>query len=71
MNGQQNVKTWYLSIFRNSFVKIKISIKYEENNGYFTWRPMYIYDISLPSPYNKKFVSEKFADKIKTIIVFQ
>ena len=30
---------------------------------------MYIYDISLPSPYNKKFVSEKFAEKIKTSIV--
>jgi hypothetical protein len=30
--------------------KLKISLKSDNNNGYFTWRPMYIYDnISLNS----------------------
>jgi hypothetical protein len=49
-------------------------LKYDNDGGYFAWKtshenPMYIYDSSLLSPYNKKFVSEKFADKIKTSIL--
>jgi len=41
---------WYLSIFRLSVEKIQVSLKSYKNNGYFTWRPMYIYDhISLRS----------------------
>jgi hypothetical protein len=39
-----------LSIFRKSVEKIQVSLKSDKNNGYFTWRPMYIYDyISLNS----------------------
>ena len=29
--------------------KIQVSFKSDENHGYFTWRGMYIYDISLIS----------------------
>ena len=32
---------WYLSIFRKSVEKV--SMKPNKNNGYFTWRPMYIF----------------------------
>jgi len=33
----------------------KVWLKSEENNGYFTWRPVYIFDnISLTSSYNGK-----------------
>jgi hypothetical protein len=30
---------WHWSIFRESVVKIQVSLKSEKNNGYFTWRP--------------------------------
>ena len=40
----------YLCIFRQSVHKIQVSLKSDKNNGYFTWRPMYIFDhISLSS----------------------
>ena len=31
----------YFSIFLNPVEKIKVSFKYNKNNGYFTWRPIY------------------------------
>jgi hypothetical protein len=37
-------KIWYLSIFRKFVEIIQVSLKSDKNNGYFTWRPMYIYD---------------------------
>ena len=39
---------WYLifeGFFWKSVEKFQISLKYDKNNGYITWRPMYIYDI--------------------------
>jgi len=39
-----------LSIFRKSAEKIKLLLKYDKNNEYFTWTPVYISDhISLIS----------------------
>jgi hypothetical protein len=35
---------WYLRIFQKSAEKFKVSLKSDKNNGYFTWRSMYIYD---------------------------
>jgi hypothetical protein len=36
--------------FRKYVENIQVSLKPDENNGYFTWRPVYIYDnISLDS----------------------
>ena len=41
---------WYFSIFRNYVQKIQVSLKYDKNKEYFTWRPIYDYDyISLSS----------------------
>jgi hypothetical protein len=41
---------WYLDIFRKSLEKVEVSLKSDKNNGYFTWRPMYVSDhISLSS----------------------
>jgi hypothetical protein len=34
---------WYLSLFRKSVEKIQVSLKSDKNDGYFTWRSMYIY----------------------------
>jgi hypothetical protein len=43
-------KILYLSIFWKSVEKIQVSLKSDKNNGYFTRRPVYIYDnISLNS----------------------
>jgi hypothetical protein len=42
---------WYLRVFRKFIKKIQLSIKSDKNNGYFTWRPMYIYDNSSLNSY--------------------
>jgi len=34
---------WYLSIFLKYVEKIQVSLKSDKNNGYFTWRPRYIF----------------------------
>ena len=40
-------KDWYLSTFRKIYVeKITLSLNSDKNNGYFTRRPRYVYDIS-------------------------
>jgi len=33
---------WYLSIFRKPVEKIHVLLKCDKNNGYFTWKPMYM-----------------------------
>jgi uncharacterized membrane protein len=44
------LENWYLIIFRKSFQKIHVWLKSNKNNGYYTWRPVYIYNsISLIS----------------------
>ena len=35
---------WYLSIFKKSVEEIQVSLKYDNNDGYFTWWPIYIFD---------------------------
>jgi hypothetical protein len=35
---------WYLRIFRKSVERIQVPLKSDTINGYFTWRPIYIYD---------------------------
>ena len=37
---------WYLSIFRKSIEKIQVWLKSDNNNGYFTWVPIYIFIVS-------------------------
>jgi hypothetical protein len=34
---------WYLSIFRKYVWKIQVWLKSDKNNGYMTWRHMYVY----------------------------
>jgi hypothetical protein len=50
---------WYLSIFRKSVQKIQVLLKYDKNNGYFTWRPIYILTISRWILLRVKNVSDK------------
>jgi hypothetical protein len=41
---------FYLTISRKYVEKIQVSLKDDKNNGYFTWKAMYVYDnISLNS----------------------
>jgi len=42
-------KNWYLKIFRRAVENIQLSLKFDKNNKYFTWRRMfeYTYNISL------------------------
>ena len=43
---------WYLHIFRKSVEKIQVLLKSDKNNGYLTWRQIYIFEhISLSSSY--------------------
>jgi len=43
-------EVWCLSIFRKPAETIQAVLKSDKNNGYFTWRPVCIYDnISLDS----------------------
>ena len=40
---------WYASIFLKKIEKIQLLLKSDKYNGYLTWRPLYIIDISLNS----------------------
>ena len=43
-------EVWYSKIFRKNPKKIKVLLKSDQENGYFAWRPVCIYDnISLGS----------------------
>ena len=44
----------YLRIVRKSVEKIRVSLKSDKKNSYFTRRPMYIYDISLNNSWSEK-----------------
>ena len=45
----------YLRILRRSVDKIQVSLKSDKNNGYFTLRPMYIYDSILLNSLNNEY----------------
>jgi hypothetical protein len=56
-------------IIRTSVYKIKVPLKCDKNNGYFTWRCIHVYDnISLNSSSSEKCF--KVVDKIKTHFMF-
>ena len=58
---------WYGRIFRKSIENVQVSLKFNKNNEYFTWRPMYIYDsISLNSSYNEKIFRQNCGDNHNT-----
>ena len=51
---------WYLHIFfRKTVENVQVLLKSDNNDGYFTWRPIHNYDnISLNSPYNKNCLTQ-------------
>jgi hypothetical protein len=64
------MKFWYLRICRKSVEKIQVSLKSDKNNGYFTWRLIYIfYHFSLIFVRMRN-DSDKIVEKIKTHILY-
>jgi hypothetical protein len=60
---------WYMSVFRRFVEEIYVSLKSYKNNGYFTWRPTYIYyNISLYSSQNEKHVTQNLYTKPKHVL---
>jgi hypothetical protein len=61
----------YLSIFRKYVEKIQVSLKSDRSNGYFTWRPMYVFDhISVNSCYMRKFSDKSCRESQNTHFMF-
>jgi hypothetical protein len=61
----------YLSTLRKSVEKIQLSWKSNKNNGYFTWRPIHIFNnISLTSKKKKKVSNKTCRENQHTLFVF-
>ena len=64
------MKFWCLSICQNSVAKIEFSLETDKSNGYFTWRPMYIYgSILLSSSYGEKYFRRSCGENQNTHFV--
>ena len=60
-----------MSIFRKSVDKILVSLKSDKNNGYFTWRPIYIFNqISLNSSYKRNISRKSCSENQNTHFMF-
>jgi len=58
-----------MSVFQKSVKKIQALLKSEKNNGYFTWRPIYIFWSHLTQFFLKwERFQTKVVEKIKTCI---
>ena len=66
LTGRIFMKFDISGFFENLSRKIQASLKSNNNNRYFTWRPIYIFDhISLSSYYNEKCFTQKLYRKSK------
>jgi hypothetical protein len=66
-HGMDSHEIWYLNIFRKSVTNIQEPLKLDKNNGYFTWRPIYVLDnISLNSFLEWEMFQTKVVEKTKT-----
>jgi hypothetical protein len=61
---------WHLRNFRKYVEKIQASLKSGKNNRYFTWRPVYIYDISMNSFQKEKCFRHKLLRNLSTRFTF-
>jgi hypothetical protein len=55
---------------KNLSRKFQVSLKYGKNNRYFTWRPKYMYDMSLNSSSNLKCFTQKCTTNQNTHFMF-
>jgi len=58
--------TLYVSILPKFVAKIQVSLKSDKNNGYFTWRRMYIYDNILQLFLEWEMFQTKAVEEVKT-----
>jgi len=59
---------WYLSIFRKADGKIQVSLKYDKNNGHFTWRPVHFWSYVAQFFLELEMLQIKVVEKTKTHI---
>lgn len=59
---------WELFKIENLSRKIQLSLKYDKNNWYSTWRPTYIYNISLNSCWNEECFRRKSKRKSEHVL---
>jgi hypothetical protein len=64
-------KIWYENMFRKSVWNIQFWLKPDKNNGYFTWRSIYVNVSSYFADFflNEKYFREKVVEKIETHIL--
>ena len=63
-------EVWYLSFFFRKLVeKIKVSFNSDKNDGYFTWRPVHIFDHMLTHFLKWEVFQTKVAEKNKTHVL--
>jgi len=55
---------------KKSAPKIRVLLKFDKNNGYFTGRPTYIYNISLNSPENETSPGKGYRENQNTNFMF-
>jgi hypothetical protein len=61
---------WYLITLRKSVEKIRVTLEYDKNNRYLTWRHIYVFFIiSRSFLLRKRNISDKFVEEIKTHIL--
>jgi len=68
ITGRIFMKFDILVFFEKTVENIQVTLKYNKNNGYFTWMPMYICDntsISLDSSWNQKYFRQDLLRKLK------
>jgi hypothetical protein len=60
-------ESWYMMNFPISIWKTHVSLQSDKNNGYFTWRPIYI----SPSVLRMKIFQTKVAEKLENTLYVQ
>jgi len=58
-----------ICIFRKSVKKIQVSLKSDKKKGYFTWRPIYVFDLSRSVLLKMRNVHTKVTEEIKTQVL--
>jgi hypothetical protein len=61
----------YLSNFWKSVKKIQFSLKSDKNNGYFTWKPIYIFDQVGAELFHEDWRTDGKTDMTKLIVAFR
>ena len=61
---------WYWSSFRKTAEKIQVSLKSDKDNGYFTWRPIYVFGHTSLDSQRMKMLQAEVVQKLKKHILY-